>query len=202
MRKLIALFSFCICLSFVSQAEARSHRAKVSRIKQTKQNRVADKYHLSRIKDLAQLKKFIKNKWLVLVSNTDAYQLDEGIGKWDPKHKSLYHYARSYVKDFLDIELTKCYKKTGDVYKIYSLVRTLAYQKLLRENEGDGAIMGKKKWQQSAHLTGATVDIYSKGLSPEGRSCLRTHLLAQEKDGKIIAMRESGHWHVFIVPPK
>ena len=128
----------------------------------------------------------------MLISDTDSYHLDAGIGKWDKKHKILYHYARSYVKNFSDNEFGACHNETGDVYKINSLVRTYAYQKRVRKYETNGAIAGKKWWQQSAHLTGAALDI--------GRSCLRKSLRLLNKKGKIISMRESDHYHVMVLP--
>ncbi len=199
MRKIIILVFCGLCLLGSSIAEATPHWVTVNRNKQKKQNRSANRHHLTRIKDLAQLEKFIKIKLLVLISDTDSYQLDAGIGKWDKKHKILYHYARSYVKDFSDNEFGACHKETGDVYKINSLVRTSAYQRRVRKYETNGAISGKKWWQQSAHLTGAALDISWQGLSSAGRSCLRKHLRRQGKLGKIIFMRESDHYHVMVM---
>lgn len=199
MRKLIVFFLLCLCLSFTDRAEARPRWVTVHRNQQKKQNRFANKHHLTRLKDLAQLEKFIKIKLLVLISDTDAYYLDKEIGKWDKKHKDLYHYARSYVKDFSDNELGACHNETGDAYKINSLVRTYAYQKRVWKYETHGAITGKKWWQQSAHLTGAALDISWKGLSSAGRSCLRKHLRKLGKQGKIISMKESDHYHVMVL---
>jgi len=200
MRKLTVLVFCSLCLVGSSLAEARPHRDSINKIKQKKQNRFANRHHLSRLKDLAQLERFIKNKLLVLISDTDSYHLDAGIGKWDKKHKILYHYARSYVKNFSDNEFGACHNETGDVYKINSLVRTYAYQKRVRKYETNGAIAGKKWWQQSAHLTGAALDISWKGLSSAGRSCLRKSLRLLNKKGKIISMRESDHYHVMVLP--
>lgn len=194
MRRIITL-TFCIlCLGNISLAEAGQH------LKQKQQNKFANKHHLTRLKDLAQLERFIKSKLLVLISDTDAYFLNKEIGKWDKKHKVLYHYARSYVKDFLNSEIGACHNETGDVYKINSLVRTAAYQKRVRRWETNGAIVGKKWWQQSAHLTGAALDISWQGLSSAGRACLRKHLRKLNKQGRIISMRESDHYHVMVLP--
>ncbi len=192
MRKLIVLFFLCFCLVSASSAEAS--------VKQKRQNRIANKYKLSRLKNIVQLEKFIKNGWLVSVSDTDAYRLDRKLGKWDKKNKKSYRHARPYVKDFLDTELTKCYKETGEVFKVNSLVRTVVYQRLMRK-KGDGAIIGKIWWKQSLHLTGAAVDIsYGGGVTAAGRSCLRKRLRELEKDDRVITIYESDHFHIFVSP--
>ena len=199
------LVSVLCLLLLPASAQARHKHKQHNRramliAKQMKENRAAYKYHYSRIKNLAQLEKFIKKKWLVLISDTDAYYLDGDIGKWDAEHKDLYHYARQNVKDFLDKELGYCHQQTGDVYKINALVRTYAYQKTLRARDPDaGAIMGKVWWKQSLHLTGSAVDISWQGLSAAGRICLYDRLQTLDKKGKIIELRESSHYHVMVL---
>ena len=55
MRKLTVLVFCSLCLVGSSLAEARPHRDSINKIKQKKQNRFANRHHLSRLKDLAQL---------------------------------------------------------------------------------------------------------------------------------------------------
>lgn len=201
MRKIIVMICCGICLAGVSSVEARPHKASATKVKQKKYNGSANKYRLTRIKDLAQLKKFIEKKLLIFIPDTDAYVLDsDQIGQWDQDNKVLYYYARPYVKDLLDTEPTACHAQTGDVYSVASLVRTRAYQKTLHDNDHKaGAIVGKKLWKQSAHLTGAAVDISYKGLSEEGKSCLRERLHKREKQGQIIVLYEKSHFHIMVL---
>lgn len=213
MRTFSVLFLTCVCLFFSSQAEARGKRRNRSgvqialrdtRAKQKQQNRAADRYSLSRIKNREELEKFINMKGdrhLVLVSDTDSYYLDSGIGYLDPGNERLYHFARIWVKLFLDTELDEAHKATGDRFKIASLVRPRDYQQKLHQHKR-GAILGKRWWEQSSHMTGATVDISFKGLSPASMVWLRKRFVKLQKQGKVIAVQErrSGHFHIMILP--
>mgnify|MGYP001614104172 CR=1 FL=1 len=205
MRTFGVLFILCVCLLFPSQAEAggRRHKRSDASSKQKQENRAADKYGLSRIKDRKELEKFIAMGRLVLVTNAGSYYLDEnprdGIGHLDPDHKQLYHHARSWVKLFLDKELAEGHRLTGDRFKIAGLVRTHDYQKKLRQRN-KGAIFGKVWWKQSLHLTGSAVDISFEGLSAHGMKWLRQRLKKLQAQGKIIAVKEFGHFHLMILP--
>ena len=223
-RKLVVLFIFCICLFLPVRAEGKRVKQKCGRdippvalqenqgkpyshAQQKKQNSIIKKQHLSYIQDRSELKRSIalkgKNR-LVLVSDTTSYYLSKSMGRLDPKHKKLYHYARTWVKLFLDTELTEGHRVTSDRFKLPSLVRTNKYQKKLRKHDPDaGAIAGKKWWQKSSHLTGSTVDISFKGLSPAGFKWLQERLIQlQAEDNKVVAVQENcqGHFHVFISP--
>lgn len=184
----------------------RRHRGtpaalKGGRVSQTKQNRAADKLDLTRIKDRAQLERFIDRGYLVPVKGGDGYVLDPDLGSLDPGHEALYRHARPWTKAFLDRELKACHEKTGDSYKVTSLVRTKAYQRKLR-GMTRAAISGKAWWKQSSHMTGATADISFEGLSQAGMRCLRKRLLVLSDQGKVVAIEESanGHFHVMVLP--
>ena len=213
MYNLFALFSLCICLLFPAQAAANGRRYKRSgassalrdtRAKQKQQNRAANRYDLSRIEDRSELEKFIAMagpRRLVAVSDTDSYYLDPDIGYLDPGYEHLYRHARVWVKLFLDTELTEARRVTGDRFKIASLVRPRSYQEKLSRRKS-GAIFGKRWWEQSSHMTGATVDISFKGLSVAGQRWLRQRLKKLQAQGQIIAVEErySGHFHVMVLP--
>ncbi len=221
MSKFMVLLSLCICLSFPAQAESgRKHNKRPSisakkkavsrariifalQAKQKEQYRIALKYNLY-IKDADELKELITHNLLALISDTGSYYLDEGengIGYLDPDNKYMYHYARFWVKPFLDTELGAVHKETGDIFKIPSLVRTPEYQLKLHKDE-KGAILGGG-WRTSSHETGATVDISFEGVSDLGKKLLGGRLRRLEKkEHKIIVVEEvkKGHWHVMVLP--
>lgn len=216
MRTFSILFLMCVCLLFPSQTEAKGRgynysdtpvELRGSKAKQKQQNRAADRYNLSRIKDRNELEKFIAMKGgrqLVLLLETDSYYLDPDIGYLDPGYEELYQYTRIWTRLFLDTELAEAHLATGDRFKIASLVRPLDYQQKLYRNKNNkvGAIVGKKWWQQSSHPTGATVDISFDGMSLEGKNWLRKRFRKLQSQGKIIAAEEprGRHFHLMILP--
>lgn len=181
----------------------RKHSAslKGGKVSQTKQNGAADRLDLTRLKDRAQLEKFISAGLLVPVSGGHGYSLDPDLGSLDPGHEADYRHARAWTKSFLDRELGACHDATGDDYKVTSLVRTKAYQAKLR-GVTKAAIAGRAWWKQSSHPTGATADISFEGLSKAGMRCLRDRLLELSAQGKVVAIEEThnGHFHVMVLP--
>ncbi len=171
---------------------------------QQRQNRIADRYDLTRLRRREDLERFIKAGLLVRIDDSAAYDLDKDIGSMDPGHADLYRYARPWVKRFLDETLSEGLRETDQRFKITSLVRTEAYQRRLSRRNGN-AIHGRIWWKQSSHLTGSTVDISYKDLHPKTVEWLARSLRLLERRGRVEATEERGDqacFHVMVFPQK
>ena len=195
------LILFSVLCAAPTEASARSASLKGGVISQKRQNRVADRHHLTRLKDLDALKKSVRSGLLVEVSDTDAYRLGPYLGYLDPGNEAWYRHTRTWTKRFLDRELGDIHRATGERFKVTSLVRTRAYQRKLVKS-GANAISGRAWWRQSSHLTGATVDISYKDMSADARKRLEKRLLALEKAGLIEATKEHASYcfHIMVFP--
>jgi hypothetical protein len=198
-RRFAVLLAFLLILP--DAAVAGGGPLSGSRSSQIKQNKVANRHDLTRLKDLKQLRAFIADGLLVAVGDTDAYVIDKSLGEMDPDHADLYAHARPWVKAFLGDVLGECRASTGARFTITSLVRTKAYQKKLRRHN-HAAASGKTWWKQSSHLTGSTVDISYLDLDDDAERCLEKKLRALEKKGLIEATKEYGNacFHVMVFP--
>ncbi|MEY4744217.1 MAG: hypothetical protein RL272_162 [Candidatus Parcubacteria bacterium] len=168
-----------------------------------RENAIADRYGLSRIADVAELRRFIDAGLLVPIEATDAYVLDETLGEEDHDRSSLYAHARPWVKSFLDETLGEGHRLHGDRFVLTSLVRTVTYQRLLRRDYAAAAGASGVRTRMSSHLTGSTVDIRIIGLSPESESWLRRRLIELERRGAVQATEERGSsvcFHVMVSP--
>lgn len=188
---------------FLLPADAHAKRAslKGSVVSQKRQNLAADRHRLSRLRDLGDLKRFVRKGLLVPVEDTDAYVIGPGLGCMDPDHAAWYRHARPWTKTFLDRELGAAHRETGERFRVTSLVRTRAYQRKLVRS-GANAISGRKWWMRSSHLTGATVDISYKDMSKKAQRWLDKRLLALERRGLVEATKErrSYCYHVMVFP--
>lgn len=167
------------------------------------ENAMADRHRLSRIRDVGELRRFIDAGLLVPIAATDAYELDATLGEADPDHAALYAHARPWVREFLDETLGEGHRLHGDRFMLTSLVRTVAYQRLLRRRYAAAAGASGARSRMSSHLTGSTVDIRIMGLSPEAESWLRGRLVALERLGAVRATEERGSsvcFHVMVSP--
>lgn len=201
MRSLILFFTIIALSTFSTEVRAGNASLRGGISSQKKQNHVANKGSLSRMRDLSDLKKFVRLGLLVPVTNTTSYELGPYLGYLDPGNSAWYRYSRPWTKRFLDRELGAGHRATGHRFKITSLVRTKMYQKKLVK-KGANAISGKKWWMQSSHLTGATVDISYKDMSPKAQRWLEKRLLQLERRGLIEATKEhrSLCFHIMIFP--
>ncbi len=165
------------------------------------QNDAADRYDLSRLETLDDLRAFVDAGRLVSVGDTDAYAIDQTLAEMDPEHRDLYRHARPWTKAFLDHELGAAHDAFGTRYVITSLVRTQAYQRRLCHSNGN-AICGASGWKRSSHLTGATVDISRIGLSRKEDAWIRRRLNTLASQGKVIYIQEYGQYcfHVMVLP--
>lgn len=164
---------------------------------QKRHNRAATADGLTRLDDRDDLERFIAQGHLVEIGDTDAYYLD-AIGGHDPGHAELYRHARPWTKRFLDRELGAAHAKYGHRFKITSLVRTDTYQGRICRSGNGAAICGGDWWEQSLHLTGATVDISKEGMSGKTLAWMRKRLIQLQDKGLVGAIEERGAFHVFV----
>jgi len=164
---------------------------------QKRHNRAADADGLSRLDDRADLERFISAGLLVEVADTDAYYLD-ALGGHDASHADLYAHARPWTKRFLDRELGDAHAKFGHRFKVTSLVRTARYQKKICAAGNRAAVCGTDWWEQSLHLTGATVDVSKEGMSSKTLAWMRKRLVRLQDQGLVAAIEEAGAFHVFV----
>jgi len=205
MRKPTFFLALAACLAaFCAEAAGgRHHRAHADPLVpygspglQKLQNLAVKPDKLPRFKRLGDLEAAIAAGKLVKIAETGSYTV-ETVGSKDPDHAEDYAYAQPWVKDFLDAELPGIAAKYGK-FKVTSLVRTRAYQRKLCRNPHEGAICGDAWWRQSAHLTGAAVDISMKDLDGRAAGELERRLAKLRKQGKVIAVKEDDCYHVMV----
>jgi hypothetical protein len=166
------------------------------------QNWMADRYRLKRYRSHVDLSADIAAGKLVRIHDTGCYCLDpKHIGQADRGRAALYAHALPAVREFLDRELCALHRATGERPKVTSLVRTAAYQRLLRRGGNPVAAPGRGN-RRSSHLTGATVDFTYLGLSEKARLIMRRRLLALMRLKAVAAVEESysACFHVMVFP--
>lgn len=168
-----------------------------------RQNWLADRYRLTRLRDRAQLKRFIKLKLLESVADTSDYFVSpRHAGSLDRSHAALYRYARPWVIDFLDTYSRAVNRELARPCRLMvtSLVRTRAYQRRLTGTNRYAA--GRGHYRQSPHLTGAAVDISVRWTPEPARQVMLRHLRWLQDDGAIdfIYERRNNCLHVFVMP--
>ena len=202
MKRVWSILSIFLLIVLTSKTSWSGNKnLKPSIASQKRQNRIADRYKLARLKNLTQLKKSIKKGYLVKIDDSDAYFVSEYTGVLDPDNQELYWYARPWVLLFLDSVLREGFDTFKEDFKVTSLVRTRWYQRKLSEVNSH-AIIGRAKWQQSSHLTGSTVDVSYKGMSRKLQRWFEKKLSRLEKRGLIEATKEFGsyHYHIMVHP--
>ncbi len=141
-----------------------------------RQNQRAEQEGLLRIEDDAAIENLRHSGALVVLPVSQGLRVDERL----PENR---RFCRGWTGYFLSDLARVHYARFHTSLQINSAVRTVEYQRhLLRINgnaapaEGDIA---------SPHLTGATVDIAKKGLSPSEVSWMRAYLYPLQASGKI-----------------
>jgi hypothetical protein len=170
--------------------------------KMARQNAVADRHDLTRMSDPAVVRRMAKQGHLVRIpTRGTGYFVDSKLGT-GYRHREVLHYARPWVRRFLQREgahFAKAFK--GSSFKVSSLVRTEDYQKqLVRKNVN--AAPGRDWRTQSAHLTGAALDVSKRGMSPHQINWMRRHLVSLQRQGWVIAVEEmkTNTFHIFVQP--
>ncbi len=155
------------------------------------QNKRADADDLSRMRDVAMIKRFRANGYLVPVPVSTRYYYLHGIS-------SHYRYLRPWTKVFLDRLSRQHYAKFKRRLRVTSLVRTVAYQRALaRRNSNAASYRGPLR---SSHLTGATLDISKRNLTKGSISWMRRVLYSLREKRYLYAIEEFGQptFHVMV----
>ncbi len=141
-----------------------------------RQNQVADRDGLNRIRDDEDILELREQHLLVALPTSSTLAVDERL----PANR---RYCRPWTAQFLSTLSRAYYARFGAPLQVNSAVRTVEFQQhLLRTNgnaapaEGDTA---------SPHLTGQAVDLAKHGLSLTQIAWLRGYLLPLVQSGKV-----------------
>jgi hypothetical protein len=145
------------------------------------QNTYADNDHLSRMRDVAMVRRFVKHGYLVRVRSSTRYWYLHAI-------PAANHYCRPWTRLFLERLGRQFHAKFGHRLRVTSLVRTVASQISLSHRNGNAAnAFGPLR---SSHLTGATVDISKHSMSAVEQRWVRNVLYSLRKQGYLYAIEE------------
>ena len=179
MRLVGILLPTLLLLPLASGADPALLRA--SSDSQTIQNQQADDDDLSRMTNVAMVRRFADAGLLVRVpSRTEHYYT-----RYIP---TKYSYLRPWSKLFLDRLSSQFHARFKKRLRVTSLVRTVALQKALtKRNDNAAAAYGEKR---SSHLTGATLDISKNGMTAEEIEWMRKVLQSVKDRGYLYAVEE------------
>lgn len=189
MRSIIFVLSFLI-LPF-GGLNAQKSLLKGSPRSMVKQNKVADKENLTRIKNERAIRMFASKGLLVPLVDGHGIVVDHRL---DANRRYCRPWAVKFLKD-LGTRFEKNFRKP---IRVNSCVRDIETQEHLRWlNPNAAKTKGPKA---SAHLTGSAIDIARIGLSKKEQEFIRTRLIVNEKAGKIEATEEVVQkvWHVMV----
>ncbi len=160
---------------------------------QSVQNEHADEYHLSRMRNVAMIRRFHAAGLLVSVpSRTRFYYLH--------RIPAAYRYLRPWAKTFLSRLSREFYATFHQRLRVTSLVRTVALQRrLLHRNPNAAEATGSYR---SSHLTGATLDISKHFMRPQGQAWMRHVLHELARRGYVYAIEEFEEpcFHIMVYP--
>lgn len=148
---------------------------------QIAQNRRADADDLSRMTDVAMVRRFADAGLLVRVPSRTKYYYTRYI-------PAKYRYVRPWSKLFLDRLSQQYYARFRKKLRVTSLIRTVALQNSIgRRNKNAASAYGPRR---SSHLTGATLDISKKGMSSREIAWMRRVLHSLHEKGYLYAVEE------------
>ncbi len=156
-----------------------------------RENRAADRERLSRMRDLAMVRRFVAAGLLVRVP-------DQERGYWIARVPAALRVARPWTTRFIGQLADAFYALFGDRLKITSLTRTVRGQRALqRWNPNAAPAVGPLR---STHLTGASVDISKNGFGGDEVGWLRVVLRRLERRQLVRATEEfqQPHFHVMV----
>lgn len=175
----LSIVALALAAARLESASADLLRAKPT--SQLIQNRRADEENLSRIRDRAMLRRFIRAGLLERVPHRTRYYYTRYI---PPE----YHYLRPWSKLFLERLSRQHYARFRKPLRVTSMVRTAAMQaRLSAWNINAADAHGPRR---SSHLTGATLDISKAGMSPQQIEWMRGVLHRLKQQGYIYAIEE------------
>ncbi len=149
---------------------------KGSRESLLRQNLKIDSENLERIADSEQLQSLVQENALVSLPETRYVGVST---KLPPDRR----YCRPRTRIFLEEFGEDHYRRFGRGLTVTSAVRTVDFQKTLqRRNKNAAPESGELA---SPHLTGATVDIGKRGMSPQQLKWVRNYLLEMQSSGFI-----------------
>lgn len=158
-----------------------------------RENRHANTLGLSRMRDHAMVRRFLRAGLLVPVPARSRTFRVEGV-------PDALRVARPWTRRFVDQLAAAAHDLFGTRLKITSLTRTVSVQSTLdRSNLNAAPADGPRR---SSHLTGASVDISKRSHTPREILWLRTVLGRLERQGLVLAIEEFAqpHFHVLVLP--
>jgi Family of unknown function (DUF5715) len=141
-----------------------------------RQNDRNEQEGLERIQDDTAMAAMLTDKELVALPLNIGMRVDERLA-------TNRRYCRPWTADFLVALGRVHYARFHSPLQVNSAVRTVAYQRHLLLVNGNAA--PAEGDIASPHLTGATIDIAKKGLSPSEVGWMRAYLLPLQAAGKI-----------------
>lgn len=141
-----------------------------------RQNQVADREGLDRIKDDADLEDMRAHRLLVALPVNSGLQVDERL----PVNR---RYCRPWTAQFLAALSRAHYARFHTPLQVNSAVRTVEFQQHLQRVNGNAAPAEGET--ASPHLTGQAVDLAKHGLSLTEIAWMRGYLLPLVQEGKI-----------------
>jgi hypothetical protein len=180
MQNPLLLSALMLCALSASYGQ-QSHLLRARYDSQRIQNARADAENLSRIRDVPTLRKFVRLRLLSPVpASTRSYYL-HGVSP-------SYRYLRPWSKLFLDRLSRQFHARFHRKLRVTSLIRTEHYQNGLRlRNVNAASPHGPSR---SSHLTGATLDISKRHLTPSQVRWLRRVLHSLHKRSLVYAVEE------------
>lgn len=185
-------FLLVLLLPSMGEAQTKNPSLRGSRGSLQKQNAIADREDLTRIRNEDAIARFVRAGLLVPIPD----------GKYgivvDQRLEDDRRYCRPWTVKFLKDLGTRFQKKFGKPIRVNSCVRDKETQEDLRDRNGNAARTSGPR--ASSHLTGSTVDIARIGLNGTEQAFIRSRLLFHERGGRIEATQESRQavWHIMV----
>jgi Family of unknown function (DUF5715) len=190
MRVAVIVFLF-VSSGLLYGGDRHSLAADVS--SQTIQNTHADAANLSRMTNVAMIQRFARHGYLVSVpSSANSYYLHA--------IRPSQRYCRPWTKLLLERLSSQYQARFHQRLRVTSLVRTVGSQeRLARRNENAAEATGDER---SSHLTGATIDISKRWMSPAGQEWVREVLYSLREQGYVYAIEEfyQPTFHIMVYP--
>ncbi len=141
-----------------------------------RQNVVADRDGLDRIRDDDDLERMRAQRLLVPIPASSALEVDDRL----PANR---RYARPWTAQFLAALARAHYARFHTPLQVNSAVRTVEFQQRLQRTNGNAAPAEGET--ASPHLTGQAIDVAKHGLSITEIAWLRGYLLPLSQQGRI-----------------
>lgn len=190
MRAAVIAFLF-VFTGFLHAGDRHSLVADVS--SQTIQNTHANDANLSRMTNVAMIQRFARRGYLVPVPTSASSYYLHAI-------RPPERYSRPWTKLFLQRLSSQYEARFHQRLRVTSLVRTVGSQERLARWNGNAADATGD--DRSSHLTGATIDISKRWMSPAGEEWLRETLYSLREAGYLYAIEEfyQPTFHIMVYP--